>query len=159
MSLHKSRKGSIPFSLDRMSGLARALKTLKKKASDPMWAAFIDELEKISVSEEEAIDAAKMLSESKRSRTKRYVQSAGVGAVATPLVSVAGDVAKAVAGPKGQRMTAVKGVLREGFSRPELAKQVTRGIAGGGALQALRENVQLHQAKKTYSDFLREHGA
>lgn len=149
-----SRTGSPPISLDRLArGLLR-----KKKSSDEQWAAFFDEVSKLAVSEEEAIDAAKQLSESRSRRIKRYATSAGIGAVASPTISLAGHGVAAALSPRGQRLARLKDAYKGGF-KPEIGRQVATGTLSGGALQAVRENVQLQQAKKTYQDFLREHGA
>jgi len=132
---------------------------MSKRSQDTVWSSFFDEV-KLAVSEEEALDAAKALSESRRSRLKRYGQGAAIGSVSYPAVGLAGEAVKGlVAAPKGQRLKgAVKG-LRDAANLPDMAKNVTRGALGASAVQALRENVQLQSAKKTYEDFLREHGA
>ncbi len=131
---------------------------MRKMSHDPVWGAFLRELTKLSsISDEEAVDAAKALSESSGSRVRRYASSAAVGAVASPLIGAAGELAAAVAGPRGTRMRAAKNALRKSLSRPELAKRVATGVLSGGALQAVRENVQLSKARKTYEDFLHEH--
>jgi hypothetical protein len=138
--------------------VTKAVSAMRKKSHDPMWAAFVEEISKLAVSEEEALEAAKALSESKQKRLQRYATSTGIGAVASPAISLAGHTAAALASPRGQRMARLKDAYKGGV-KSELAKNVTTGALSGGALQAVRENVQLSQAKKTYQDFLREHGA
>ena len=132
---------------------------MEKKCQDAFWASFFDTV-KVAVSEEEAIDAAKALSESKQRRLKRYGTGATIGALSYPAVGLTGEAVKGfVAGPKGGRLRSAFKAVREGATAPELAKSVTRGALGAGAVQALRENVQLQDAKKTYQSFLRERGA
>lgn len=132
---------------------------MSKRSQDLLWASFFDEV-KVAVSEEEAVDAAKALSESRRSRLKRYGQGALIGATAYPVVGVTGEAVRGfVAAPKGQRLRGAAASVRDASRLSNLAGSVTRGALGAGAVQALRENVELQSAKKTYKDFLREHGA
>jgi hypothetical protein len=156
MRLLKSRKGSIPMSIDRMSGLAKAL---KKRSSDATWSAFVSELSKLAVSDDEALEAARLLSESRKSRLKRYTQSGVIGATTTPVVRYTAELAAAAASPKHQRVNALREATRKAFSRPEIAKHVTGGALGGGVIQGVRENVGLSQARRTYENYLKEHGA
>lgn len=130
-----------------------------KSSQHPMWSSFFDEV-KLAVSEEEALDAAKTLSESRRSRLVRYGTGAAIGSTSYPVVGLAGEAVKGfVAAPKGQRLKGATKGLRDAANLPDIAKSVTRGALGASAVQALRENVQLQSAKKTYKDFLRQHGA
>lgn len=122
-----------------------------KKSGDPLFDAFFEHA-KLAVSDDEALEAAKALSESHKSRARRYAQGAVIGGAATPAINVAGDVIKGALTGKG-----VRGVLRESLSAPELAKSVTKGILGGSMVQAVRENVQLADAKKTVKTYLAEH--
>ena len=132
---------------------------MEKKCQDAQWSAFFDAV-KIAVSEEEAIDAAKALSESRQRRMKRYGTGAAIGALSYPAVGIAGEAVKGfVAGPKGGRLRSAAKAVGQAAKAPELAKNVTRGALGASAVQALRENVQLQDAKKTYQTFLKEHGA
>jgi hypothetical protein len=138
----------------RLAELVRRMSM--KKSSDAVWDGFFDEM-KLAVSEEEALEAAKALSEPERQRTKRYAISGAIGGVASPVIGFAGEAAKALAGPKGGRLSGVVKAFHAERALPELSKNVTKGVLGGGAVQALREHVQLQEAKKKYQDFLKEH--
>lgn len=152
--LGRSRKGSPLIGLGKL-----VRRTMGKHSQDAMWLAFFDQV-KLAVSEEEALEAAKALSESRRSRLNRYGTGAAIGAASYPMVSLAGEAVKGfVAAPKHHRLRGALKSVRQATDLPDVAKNVTRGTLGAGAVQALRENVQLQSAKKTYEDFLREHGA
>lgn len=146
-----TRKGKPPIGLDE---LARRMTGRAKKSDDPLWGAFVTAI-KLAVSDEEALEAARALSEPPSSRARRYAQGAGVGAVASPAMEVAGNAAKALAGGKGVRGAAA--AAKDSLRKTELARFVTKGVLGGGAVQAMRENVQLSSAKKTVEDYLKEH--
>ena len=138
--LGKSRKGSPSIGLEQLIH--------KTKMS-----AFV----KAAVSADEALDAAKMLSVDKKTRVRRYAESGAIGGAAYPVISAAGEVAGALAGPKGQRLQHAASAARKAFSRPEVAKSVTRGVLGGGGIQAIREGVEIGKAKKTVKGFLDQH--
>jgi len=149
-----TRKGKPPIGLDELARrVAGRVRGKAKKSEDPVWGAFVESV-KVAVSDEDALEAAKALSESTGSRARRYAQGAGIGAVASPAMEVAGNAAKALAGGKGLRGAA--SAARDTVRKPELARFVTKGVLGGGAVQAVRENVQLSNAKKTVSDYLKE---
>lgn len=154
ISLGRSRKGKPPIGLGKL-----VERTMEKKCQDAQWSAFFDAV-KTAVSEEEAIDAAKALSESRQRRMKRYGTGAAIGATSYPAVGLTGEAVKGfVAGPKGGRVQSALKAVRQAAAAPEIAKNITRGALGASAVQALRENVQLQDAKKTYRTFLQEHGA
>lgn len=132
---------------------------MEKRCEDAFWSSFFGSV-KMAVSEEEAIEAARALSEDRKSRLKRYATGAGIGVTSYPFVNIASEAVKGfTAGAPGKRLSSAAKAVRAASSAPELAKNVTRGGLGAGAVQALRENVQLQGAKKTYESFLREHGA
>jgi hypothetical protein len=154
ISLGRSRKGKPTIGLGKL-----VERTMEKKCQDALWSSFFETV-KIAVSEEEAIDAAKALSESKQRRLKRYGMGAVIGATSYPAVGLVGEAVKGyVAGSSGGRLRGAANAVRQAATAPELAKNITRGALGAGAVQALRENVQLQDAKKTYRSFLQEHGA
>jgi hypothetical protein len=132
---------------------------LKRTLERAKTAAFFDEVQrKIATSEEEVLEAAKQLSVDKRTRLRRYGEGAAVGAAAFPVMSLAGNLAGAAAGPRGQRAEMARQALRKAVSRPELASNVTRGVLGGGGVQAARDGLELGRAKKTVQGFLSSHG-
>ena len=147
-----ARKGRPPIGLDKLVGM-------QKRCEDARWAAFFDQA-KLAVSEEEALDAAKALSEARGKKLKRYGVGAAIGVTSYPAVAALGEGVKGfVAAPKGKRLQGALQGARKSIAAPELAKNVTRGGFGATAVQALRENVQLQDAKKTYRAFLKEQGA
>lgn len=128
-----------------------------KKSVDPVWSAFFDELSKeAETSEADALEAARVLSMSPAARYKRLGASGAVVSVAYPSVSLVGELAAAAASPKGSRVKVMKAAIDKIVARPELTKQITRGVLGGSVIQGLREGVQLSQAKKTYKNFIQE---
>jgi len=117
---------------------------------------FADGVKK-AVSEDEALDAAKMLST--KGRTRRYVEGAAIGAAVNPAMRAIGrGVEAATNAPRGMgswraglARAAVKGV-----SRGELTRHVVEGGLAGGGVQAIREGVELGKAKKTVRNFISE---
>lgn len=116
-------------------------------------AGFSDRIKK-AVSEDDALDAAKMLST--KGRARRYVEGGVIGGAAYPLTAAAGEVAGALAGHGSGKLRAAGAAAKATFKRPELAKSVTRGALGGGVIQAVREGVELGRAKNTVRSFVEE---
>jgi hypothetical protein len=115
---------------------------------------FSDRL-KHAVSEDEALDAAKMLSV--KGRARRYAEGATIGGASYPLIAAAGEAAKTVAEHSGSgRLRAVGAAARGALKAPEVARSVTRGALGGGVIQAVREGVEMGRAKKTVKKFVNE---
>lgn len=117
---------------------------------------FADRIKK-AVSEDEALDAAKRLSEGRKSRVRRYAEGGVIGGLVNPALRAAGRGVEAVVNaPKGSggwrvgfARAAVKGV-----SKGELARHLTEGALAGGGVQAIREGVELGKAKKTVKSFV-----
>lgn len=123
-----------------------------------MMAAFCETLKLAEVSEDEALASAKILSEGKRSRLRRYVDSGTVGGVLTPAVDTVGNFVHAAANAKKSPLAAgVAGV--KAMKRGDVARSVTKGILGGAAVRAGQEGMQLQRAKDTYNRFMRQEGA
>ncbi len=109
------------------------------------------------ISDEEAMDAAKVVSTPTAKRLKRYSTGATIGAVTAPVIRMAGDVAESAAAGGGRR--GIVAAAGKALARPSLAKEVVRGIGTGAGVQAVREGVETRQAKKTVNTFLREQGS
>lgn len=123
-------------------------------------AAFFEMASKIAVSDEEAVDAAKMLSENPRSRARKYVDAGVVGGALNPAVDAAGHFAKGLAdAAPGARVAGGKATVGKELTRGGLARSATRGLLGGMVIQAGREGMQLRRAKDTYHRFMEEQGA
>lgn len=145
------------MSLRAAAGYAAAMAALEK----PLFAAFVDELQKIAVSEEEALDAAKLLSQDPRSRVRKYVDAGAVGAVLNPAVDTTGHFVKGFVDTNGglkARLAGGASEIGKKMTLGEAARGVHRGLFGGMAVQAGREGFQLHRAQDTYQRFMREHG-
>lgn len=134
-------------------GLQTVIDRLKKAELE----GFVTRL-KAAVSEEEAIDAAKLLSQKRKDRVQRFAEGGTIGALASPVMRAAGRAAEAVVstpGGIGKRMTAAgKASLRT--TPGELVRHVTEGGLAGGGVQAIREGVELGKANKTVQSFLDE---
>lgn len=138
--LSKTRSGSPSISLQSLIDRSKQ-------------AGFSDRIKK-AVSEEEAIEAARRLSENRKNRVRRYVESGTIGGAAYPIISAAGEAAGALAGRGPGRFAAAGRAAAKVMNRTDLAKNVTRGMLGGGGVQAMREGVELGKAKKTVSSFI-----
>lgn len=115
---------------------------------------FADRMKK-AVSEEGALDAARTLTESHRGRKQRYAESAAIGGALAPGITFGGNLAKGIA-RSGFKAKALQSAARASFSKPQIASDVVKGMLGGGAFQATREGLQLHHAKKTVDEFIKE---
>ncbi len=113
----------------------------------------------VKVATAEVLNAARVLSES-GGRTKRYATGAAIGAATGPLVTLSGNVAEvlgtAAKNLHGGRRAAVVEALGKSLSRSQLAKDVAKGVVTGSGVQAIREGVELHQAKKTVQNYLKD---
>lgn len=139
--LSKSRSGSPSI------GIHELIERSRQKG-------FGDRLKK-AVDEDEAMDAAKLLSE--KGRTRRYAEGGAIGGIAAPLVSAAGEAARGFAAHVGQgKVRAALEAGKAALKGPELAKAVTSGALGGGVIQAVREGVELGKAKRKVQDFINE---
>ncbi len=139
--LGKTRSGSPSI------GIQALIEASKRKG-------FADRIKK-AVSEEEALDAAKMLST--KGRTRRYAEGGLIGGTTYPLVSAAGEMAKGVAAHSGSgKLRAGVTAARSALKGPEVAKSLTRGAFGGGVIQAVREGLEMGKAKKTVRQFVDE---
>lgn len=138
--LSKTRKGSPSIGLQRLVEAAKL-------------SGFLDTI-KSAVDEEEALDAAKKLTYGRKGRLGRYAATGAIGGALAPAVSLGGNLAESVAA-KGLRRGAAEAVKKT-FSKPSLARDVTRGALGGGVLQASREAVDLNRAKKTVDKFVEQ---
>lgn len=139
--LSKTRTGSLPVGI-------------KKLIERSHTSGFADRIKK-AVSEDDALDAAKLLS--KKGRIRRYVEGGAIGGATYPLVSAAGEAAKGFAAHAGQgKLRAAAHAAKSMLKTPEVAKSVTRGVMGGGVIQGVREGVELGRAKSTVDGFLKE---
>lgn len=104
----------------------------------------------------EVLDAANVLEQDPRTRMQRYRNSAVAGGVLKPVVHGVGRAAERMAlAPKGQRLQAgVRGLVSA--NRGDLAKHITEGVVGGGAIRAAQEGLEIGQAKKKVRSFLNE---
>jgi hypothetical protein len=115
---------------------------------------FGDRIKK-AVSDDEALDAAKMLSQ--KGRVRRYAEHGAIGGLAYPIIGAAGDAAGRVAEHAGSgKLRAAGTAARAALRAPELVKNVTRGVLSGGVVQAAREGVEVGKAKKTVRSFIEE---
>ena len=125
-----------------------------------MYEEFFTTLKTAVVSDFEALDAAKIVSEPTSRRIQRYATGAAIGAGTSPVVTLAGNVAGALGthakdlATPGRRGAAVLDAARLALTRPQLAKDVARGVVTGAGVQAIREGVQRQQAKKTVTSYL-----
>lgn len=140
--LGKTRVGSLPIDITKL--IERTKQT-----------GFADRIKK-AVSDDEALEAARLLTQKRKGRLHRYAESGAIGALANPAIRAVGrGVEAAVGAPKGM------GAWRGGFARAamknvnrgELARQLTEGGLAGGGVQAIREGVELGKAKKTVQRF------
>lgn len=125
-----------------------------------VFAAFADELQKIAVSEEEAVDAAKLISQDPRSRARKYLDAGVVGGVLNPAVGASGHFVKGFVDTKGGLRQRLAGGAKEFGTKAtlgEAARGAHTGFFGGMAVQAGREGIQARRAKDTVDQFLREH--
>lgn len=119
-----------------------------------VMATFFETISKIAVSDEEAIQSARVLSEPKRSKVRRYVDAGVVGGTLAPAVELAGSFAEHAGNAKKDRLAT--GLANARLSKGQLAKAVTKGVLGGAVVRAGQEGLQLHRAKDTYNRFLQE---
>ncbi len=125
-----------------------------------MFSAFAAELQKIAVSEEEAVDAAKLISQDPRSRARKYLDAGVVGGVLNPAVGASGHFVKGFVDTRGGVGRRFAGGVREMGSKTtkgEVARSAHTGLFGGMAVQAGREGLQAQRARATVDQFLREH--
>lgn len=109
-----------------------------------------------AVSADDALEAARTLSEDKRTKMQRYADTSAVGAVASPLVDVTGRATKAFGdAQRGARMSSALHAIR-GTSKGDIAKSMTQGILAAGAVQAAREGVSARRAKDTFHKFMQQ---
>ena len=120
---------------------------------------FFATLEKLAngVSADEALESAKVLSESKRSKLRRYVDAGVVGGALTPGVELAGQFAEHAGNATKNRVAA--GLKGARLTKGQLAKSVTRGVLGGAAVRAGQEGLQTQRAKDTYRRFMQQETA
>lgn len=141
--LSKTRTGRPPISLQGLIEKSRL-------------SGFSDRIKK-AVSEYEALDAAKRLSEGRKSRLRRYAEGGAIGGMANPVLRAVGrGVEAAVNAPTGSRVGKAVAAIR-GTTRGELARHLTEGALAGGGVQAIREGVELGRAKKTVKQFIDNH--
>jgi hypothetical protein len=139
--LSKTRLGSPSI------GIHNLIEASKRKG-------FLDRIKK-AVSEDEALDAAKMLST--KGRLRRYVEGGLIGGMSYPVISAASEAAKGFTAHSGPgKLRAARAAARAVLKGPEIAKSVTRGVMGGGVIQAVREGIELGRAKKTVRQFIDE---
>lgn len=134
-----------------------SVQTILHRMKKAAWDGFFDELRKIAVEDEEALDAAKRITSAQKDQGRRYIGTTAIGAVAGPTAAFLGDAAGAMAHPKGQRLKALGQAVAKHREAPELARNVAKGAISGSAIQAAREHVQLSDARKTYEQYVREH--
>jgi hydrogenase maturation factor len=116
-------------------------------------AAFFDEIVKWAVSDEEALDAAKLLT-----KPRGFRQHAEVGAITgtlAPAFQAAGRVTKAVVDAKQGRLGAARKALVD-TTRGGLAQAVVGGGLTGSGLSFAREGLQVRAAKDTYRKFMEQ---
>lgn len=139
--MSKSRRGSPSVSLSAL---------YKQSMYDAFFATLKAAAE---VSDVEALDAARLISEPARRRAQRYATGGVIGAATAPVVTMAGNLAEAAARP-GQRGAALAHAARTALARPQIAKDVARGVVTGAGVQAIREGVQRQQAKRVVTDYI-----
>lgn len=139
--LGKTRTGSIPVNIAKLVERTKS-------------AAFTERVKQALVSDEEALEAARLLSS--KGKARKYVEGGVIGGALSPAVSFGGNLAESVA-RKGFNRRALASATAETFSKPRLAGSVARGALGGGVIQAVREGVELGKAKRTVREFLKQH--
>jgi len=117
----------------------------------------------VKVSNTDVLNAARTLSESKGNRLRRYGSGAVIGAATAPAVTLSGNVAEvlgtAAKNLHGGRRAAIGSAVAKSLSRPQVAKDLAKGVVTGSGVQAIREGVELRHAKKTVSNYLRGNNA
>lgn len=134
--ISKTRKGKIPAKL-------HTLISRSKKAN------LIDD--------EIALDAAKALSKDTKTRVRRYAENSALSGVAAPLITGTARGVKGLLDAKqGRWREAVKGI--KDTTRGGLASDAVRGAMTGAVLTGGRDQLELHHARNTVKDYLRQHG-
>ncbi len=146
LQVPKTRMGKLPINIE----------ALMKKAQAH---GFLDELSKLAVSDDEAIEAAKELSINPKSRAKAYADSTMVGGTLAPAIDAIGRMGKAVGDAKGGKRLAAGRAAIKAMTGGDVLKSALVGGLGGTSVQAGREGVSFQHAKKTYKKFMAERGA
>lgn len=114
---------------------------------------FADRIKK-AVSDDEALDAAKLLSN--KGRARRYAEGAGIAATVNPVMRMVGKGVEAAANARGGGRAGMARAAIKGITRGELSRHVVEGALAGGGVQAIREGVELGKARKTVKNFVAE---
>jgi len=150
----KSRKGAIPRNVDTY---------LKEKK----LAAFAEEMQKLSTAPEDEEEVQAAISKLQKPKPwKNIAQTAGMAAVAAPVIEGAGRFTKGFVDARGGLGARLRGGLghaatgdlaakglRGMTSGDVVSRSLTAGL-GGGVLSAAREGVELHQARAALHRYL-----
>lgn len=145
--LSKTRSGSSPV----------GIQTLINRATHQ---GFSDRIKK-AVSDEEALEAAKLLTTRRGpGRVRRYAEGAVAGGFASPVIRAIGRATEAAVGAPmgtGLRRVGLARAAAKATSRGEIARHVAEGTLAGGGVRALRDEFEVGRAKKTVKKFLDLH--
>lgn len=139
----KSRHGSIPANVQ----------TLMKTAT---FAAFADEIAKLSVDEAAVIDAAQKLQKPRPWRT--IGQTALAVGTAAPVIEAAGKFTKGVIdthGGPGARLGGGLASVGKITAGDVAAKSLTAGL-GGGMIAAAKEGIEVRNARRAIRDYVNQ---
>jgi hypothetical protein len=138
----KARKGSPAISLQTLIDRA-------KRAS------LFETIKVASVSDDEALDAAKRLS--KPPSARQHVEAGAVTGALAPAIQAVGRGAKALVDAKHGRV----GEARKAFMDTTKGGLVQAALGGGltgAGISLSREGLRTQQARKTYQKYLQQHG-
>lgn len=126
-------------------------------------AAFLDELLKLSEEEamphvppptrREAMDAAKVLTQSPAERMRGHLEAGVVSMGAAPAVAAIGRGVKGFVDGKGNRGAAALKAVRSA-TKGDIAQQMTGGLLTAAAISAGRSGFQQAKARHTYDRYL-----
>jgi hypothetical protein len=144
----KTRSGKPSISVQTLIDRARF-----SSMSDAIKKAFAEP----AVDDFDALEAAKTLSETPKSRAIRYGQSAGVAGAASPLIHAGSRALKGLLDAKKNPLRAARAAIKD-TTRGGIAHDVFRGGATGMTLNAGREGFEQRRAKQTLDTYLAQHG-
>lgn len=132
--------------------------SLQKLIDSAKTAAFFEEVKHAyAVSDDEAIEAARLLSKSPRERKRTYVEGGAVSAVAAPVIQGLGrGIEAGVDARRGARLHVARKAFRN-TTRGGVARAALTGGLGAIAISAGREGIQLQRAREKYHRFLEQH--
>lgn len=150
--MSKTRKGKPPIGLQTMID-----RSMSKRSSS----AFFGELRKLAanselVSVDDAVDAAKYLSRSKKDRAIDHVTAGGIPALLGPGVSAAGRATTALIDAKRGRFGAMRKAIKN-TTKGQAASDMIRGGMVGAGISYGREGMQTARARNTYDRFMAQY--